>query len=57
MLFSMFLSLSLLAQNVISTQGDSYTNSLGSIAFTIAENIELRKLILDLQKRVETLEK
>jgi hypothetical protein len=37
MLFSLFATLSVSAQEVVSTQGDSYSNTSGSIDFTIGE--------------------
>ena len=36
-LFSLFATLSVSAQEVVSTQGDSYSNASGSIDFTIGE--------------------
>ena len=39
MLFSLFATLSVSAQEVVSTQGDSYSNASGSIDFTIGEVI------------------
>jgi hypothetical protein len=36
-LFSLFAAISVSAQEVVSTQGDSYSNSTGSIDFTIGE--------------------
>jgi hypothetical protein len=39
MLFSLFATLSASAQEVVSTQGDSYSNASGSIDFTIGEVI------------------
>lgn len=39
LLFSFFTSLGISAQEVVSTQGDSYTNGSGSIEFTIGEVI------------------
>lgn len=38
-LFSLFTTLSISAQEVVSTQGDSYTNASGSIDFTVGEVI------------------
>ncbi|MFT5250546.1 MAG: hypothetical protein ACJAUV_001020 [Flavobacteriales bacterium] len=38
-LFSLFASISVSAQQVVSTQGDSYSNGSGSIDFTIGEVI------------------
>lgn len=39
MLFSFFASLTVSAQEVVATQGDSYSNASGSIDFTIGEVI------------------
>ena len=39
MLFSLFATLTVSAQEVVSTQGDSYSNGSGSIDFTIGEVI------------------
>ena len=36
-LFSLLTTLSVSAQEVVSTQGDSYSNGTGSIDFTIGE--------------------
>lgn len=36
-LFSLFASISVSAQEVVSTQGDSYSNATGSLDFTIGE--------------------
>ncbi|MDC0257770.1 T9SS type A sorting domain-containing protein [Crocinitomicaceae bacterium] len=36
-LFSLFASLAVTAQEVVSTQGDSYSNASGSVDFTIGE--------------------
>jgi hypothetical protein len=36
-LFSLFATISVSAQEVVSTQGDTYSNASGSIAFTIGE--------------------
>ena len=36
-LFSLFATLTVSAQEVVSTQGDSYSNASGSIDFTIGE--------------------
>lgn len=38
-LFSLIATISVSAQEVVSTQGDSYTNASGSIDFTIGEVI------------------
>ncbi len=39
LLFSLFATISLTAQEIVSTQGDSYTNASGNIDFTIGEVI------------------
>ena len=39
MLFSLFAAISVYAQEVVATQGDSYSNTSGSIDFTIGEVI------------------
>ena len=38
-LFSLFATITVSAQEVVSTQGDSYSNASGSIDFTIGEVI------------------
>lgn len=43
MLFSFFASLAVSAQEVVSTQGDSYSNSSGIIDFTVGEVIISRE--------------
>lgn len=40
-LFSLFATISVTAQEVVSTQGDSYSNASGSIDFTIREVVRL----------------
>jgi len=39
LLFSLFATISVTAQEIVSTQGDSYTNASGNIDFTIGEVI------------------